>query len=74
MFLNHPDYLSTSHSELHGEPEEAQMVQEHSNRPQTGPRQFSTRQKYKRWWLNPLDALKKVFRSERKESKRKGWM
>jgi len=50
------------------------MVQEHVDRPPTGLPQFSTRQKYKRWWFNLLGALKKGFRRERKESKRKGWM
>ncbi|KAI0247506.1 hypothetical protein BJV78DRAFT_1157159 [Lactifluus subvellereus] len=73
MFLKHPDHLYIPHSELHGEPEHAQMVQEHADRPPTGPPQFLTRQKHKRWF-NPLDALKKIFLSERKESKRKGWI
>jgi hypothetical protein len=39
-----------------------------------GPPQLSTQQKYKRWWFNPLDALKKIFSHERKASKRKAWM
>jgi hypothetical protein len=50
------------------------MVQGLADYPSTSPPQSSTRQKYKKWRFNPLDALKKIFRREHKLSKCKGRM
>ncbi|KAI0246785.1 hypothetical protein BJV78DRAFT_1355933 [Lactifluus subvellereus] len=74
-----PEHRNTSasyHRNSEREPQYTEGVQEHWNadRPPMGPPQFSTRQKYKKWSFNPLDALKKFFSRERKESKRKAWM
>ena len=72
-----PEHGNTSvsyHCNSEREPQHTEGVQEYTDRPSMGPLQFSTQQKYKRWWFNPLEVLKKIFSRERRVNKRKGWL
>ena len=70
------DTSASYHNNSERKLQHTEGVQEHAERLPMDSPQFSSQQKYKRWWFNLLDAMKKFFscQCERKMNMRKGLM